>query len=1204
MDWKFWKKVCANNTLEDDKQVSLTPAKLGRNNKNDEKQYRSVLNLAQKLQEKDVLNIALTGPYGSGKSSILRSLKQDFPQYKYLSISLATLKSPLDNGKDAIDIDTMNNRIEYSILQQLIYKEKQETLYNSRLKRIYHKSSEFQYALSIAIMLYIIALIIVFEPLFLKIDWICQNLNNPILNKWADGIAIAYIVMATIMFVKHTIKSLSNSKLNKLNLKNGEIELKEYKDDTSIFNKHMDEIVYFFQVTKYNVVIIEDLDRFNNTDIFLKLREVNQLLNQSESVGRKIVFIYAVRDDMFLDEERTKFFDYITTVIPIINSSNSVDKLKEELEIKGFIDICDDVIDSLAFFIDDMRLLKNIVNEYAQYREKLDEKLDQNKLLAMIVYKNYHPKDFADLHKGVGVVYECLHKKKELLTERNKQIDARIADIKEKLQALETTHALQEKELRLVYMEGYRRQLLKTGIDNIVSFCIDNNYIVPEDIAENETLFNTFISCSDINYKYYGYYSSYYGTHRLENNSSNINFNQIERMVNSDFTYHERLEALREGENKIREQINILELSRNSHYATPIQELLQDIDMQNHKIFNGLNVSKMLESFLKEGFINEDYFDYISFFFGKSINKHDHDFILELKLRHSLSYDYPIDKIEQCVKNIPNKCYNDVSILNIQVVDYICQHLDEEPNNKKLYAIVQALTKSKKWDFLIAYYNSVENPSIFFKYLANVMNGLWKVFAKINSDELYEAWLRYIELDHSIKESRSWLEKNYAFISYRVELIGFDVIAQVISQGELIFTVIDAESGSLLEYVVENKAYRLTPTNVVCAFVHCRNERIEKLDSYPLNVTILRNCEPAKPISAYVDEHFESALNDVFITDAAKQEEEQVIIEIINSEGIAEGTKRKYLLGQQNKVSLADVNNQLWTLAVEIDIVTPSWSEIYAFYMNQNNVIVSILRAFIAKHIDELEDIAELEETQKELLANSALLTSNFEISVYDKLIKIFNGVTFEDADISSIDNAHLKSLLYADMLPYSVYYTTTIRDSHSDVLPYYVDKYLDECVENIDEMPTTMGLYKHFMRNQKVVGEKAVKVVQHFLSHIVWDNELAIITLPVVKNNITQFDYETEKNIWLHSTSSQERFAFLITLIEKYKNDFDIVTELVESLGNSYQGITDRTKRATIENNQMNEMLLKELKAIGYISNYKEEGERLRVSHHKRNNI
>lgn len=1200
MEWKFWKKVCADNTLEDDKQVSLTPTKLDRNNKNDEKQYRSVLNLAQKLQEKDVLNMALTGPYGSGKSSILRSLKQDFPQYKYLSISLATLKSPLDNEKDAIDIDTMNNRIEYSILQQLIYKEKQETLYNSRLKRIYHKSSEFQYALSIAIMVYVIALIIILEPSFLKIDWICQSLNNPILNKWADGIAIAYIVLATIMFVKHAIKSLSNSKLNKLNLKNGEIELKEYKDDTSIFNKHMDEIVYFFQVTKYNVVIIEDLDRFNNTDIFLKLREVNQLLNQSESVGRKIVFIYAVRDDMFLDEERTKFFDYITTVIPIINSSNSADKLKEELEIKGFIDIHDDVIDSLAFFIDDMRLLKNIVNEYAQYREKLDEKLDQDKLLAMIVYKNYHPKDFADLHKGVGVVYECLHKKKELLAERNKQIDTRIDEIKKRLHALETIHALQEKELRLVYMEGYRRQLLKTGIDNIVSFCIDNNYIVPEDIAENETLFNTFISCSDINYKYYGYYS-YYGTHRLENNSSNINFSQIERMVNSDFTYHERLEALREGENKIREQINILELSRNTHYATPIQELLQDIDMQNHKIFNGLNVSKMLESFLKEGLINEDYFDYISFFFGKSINKHDHDFILELKLRHSLPYDYPIDKVEQCVKNIPDKCYNDISILNIQVVDYICQHLETSSNNNKLHTIVQTLIKNRKWDFLIAYYNSVENPSMFFKHLANVMNGLWKVIAKINSEELYEAWLRFVELEHSTKESRSWLEKNYAFISHRVELIGFEVITKIVSQGELIFTIIDAESACLLEYTVENKAYMLTPKNVECAFVHYRNERVEKLESYPLNVTILRNCEPAKPILAYIDEHFESALNDVFITGAAKQESEQVIIEIINSEGIAEETKSKYLSGQQNKVSLSDVNNQLWTLAVEIDIITPSWSEIYAFYTNQSNVMTVILRTFITKHIDELKDISELEETQREQLANSALLTSNFEISVYDKLIKVFNGVTFEDKDISSVDDTHLKSLLYADMLPYSIYYTTTIRDSHSDVLPYYIDKYLDECVENIDEMPTTMGLYKHFMRNQKVVGEKALKVVQHFLSHIVWDNELANITLPVVRNNIEKFDYDTEKTILVDSTNLPDRLSFLIDLIEKYRDDFDIVTELIESLGDSYRSISDKSKKAVMNNTQLNKMLLLKLKDVGYISSYSESDDKLRVNH-KRN--
>ena len=54
--------------------------------------YQSVLDIEERLQKKDATNIALTGPYGSGKSSILLTLKEDFPNHHYLNISLATLK--------------------------------------------------------------------------------------------------------------------------------------------------------------------------------------------------------------------------------------------------------------------------------------------------------------------------------------------------------------------------------------------------------------------------------------------------------------------------------------------------------------------------------------------------------------------------------------------------------------------------------------------------------------------------------------------------------------------------------------------------------------------------------------------------------------------------------------------------------------------------------------------------------------------------------------------------------------------------------------------------------------------------------------------------------------------------------------------------------------------------------------------------------
>lgn len=156
--------------------------------------------------------------------------------------------------------------------------------------------------------------------------------------------------------IRYTFRSYSNSKLNKLNLKDAEIEVVE---NNSIFNRHLDKILYFFQVTKYDVVIIEDLDRFGTPNIFLKLRELNQLINESKIVGRHITFIYAIKDDIFKDEERTKFFDYIITVIPVINPSNSKDKLKAALKSKGCDnEILDDDLSEMAFFIQGMRILK------------------------------------------------------------------------------------------------------------------------------------------------------------------------------------------------------------------------------------------------------------------------------------------------------------------------------------------------------------------------------------------------------------------------------------------------------------------------------------------------------------------------------------------------------------------------------------------------------------------------------------------------------------------------------------------------------------------------------------------------------------------------------------------------------------------------------------------------------------------------------
>ena len=86
-------------------------------------------------KEKDIKNVALTGTYGSGKSSILKTFQETRKnKFEFLNISLATFKEEKKNDDDkyahlrseVINSDKLSKNdqlrlIELSILQQIFY---------------------------------------------------------------------------------------------------------------------------------------------------------------------------------------------------------------------------------------------------------------------------------------------------------------------------------------------------------------------------------------------------------------------------------------------------------------------------------------------------------------------------------------------------------------------------------------------------------------------------------------------------------------------------------------------------------------------------------------------------------------------------------------------------------------------------------------------------------------------------------------------------------------------------------------------------------------------------------------------------------------------------------------------------------------------------------------------------------------------------
>ena len=100
-------------------------------------------------------------------------------------------------------------------------------------------------------------------------------------------------------------------------------------------------------------------------------------------------------------------------VVPIVDSRTSEHILVELFDSLNSAPT-KDILSKIALYIDDMRLLKNIVNEYTVYSEGYTTKgyrfRSHNKLFAIITLKNIFPYEFDLLQINQGYIIDVFHK--------------------------------------------------------------------------------------------------------------------------------------------------------------------------------------------------------------------------------------------------------------------------------------------------------------------------------------------------------------------------------------------------------------------------------------------------------------------------------------------------------------------------------------------------------------------------------------------------------------------------------------------------------------------------------------------------------------------------------------------------------------------------------------------------------------------------
>lgn len=1148
------------------------------------------------LDDKNIKNIALSGAYGSGKSSILKTFeKNQKNQYEFLNISLADFSGSEKNNE--------NLDIERSILQKMFYTVKNEEIPFSRFKRIKDITTQELQKYSLW--------------LFIGLFWFFIAYKNKDLPEYLSFLKfdVVYIIGFLISFIglyfllPKIITLLGNMDLKKINLKSGDVDLGQ-KDDSSILNKNLDEILYFFKATNYDVVIFEDLDRYaKNIDIFVKLREINLILNNSKEVEQNITFIYAIKDDNFKDEERTKFFDLIIPVIPIVDYSNSSEQLKimikrhkENMGLNKNI-LENSFINDISLYIDNMRLLKNIFNEFIIYNEKLEsDSLEKEKLFTMIVYKNLFPDDFSKLSNKKGLVYGVLSKKEELINTRIKSIDEKINEIKNNLEEIENEQIKSIDELRSIYIYQVLKKLERLENKNIY---VDNSPINISNLLEDGN-FDKLKNSSNIKG------SNYYG--------NGLIFTNIGNEVSTK-SYDEREELIKnknkENIDNFNQEIETLEKEKQLIKRKNLKDLVED---SNDVFGQEFNDKGLLIFLITNGYIDETYSYYISHFYEESITKDDRDFILSIRERRAKDYSFKLKKIDEIVKQIHIYEYDKKEVLNYSLIEYLL----EKNNTKILNKIIKQINERKDLDFIKGYIDlEYKYLDKFIDFIIEKSTWIWDEIEKSSfptekKENYLKLILKYGKIENLKKLNINLISEYISNISNFIEFssdIEIKRIKEILKVYEPAFKKVSQINAKreLFEFIYENSFYEISFEMIEGILKQFNKTEFNLEDLDKKNLTIIKN-SICKNLIDNIEEHIEIYIENVLLNFEKICDDENILVKLFNNENISDDLKIEIIKKQETIISnISEVKDfKLWKNLFEENRVKVDWNNILYYYQEYKEIDKSLIKYInINKNAQILSATRINSDTEfmknskfdinlvKELL-KKILLTNEINIDSYKLLIKS-NGHWYNDLDISTLSEGKIIEIVEAGKLQPTIQNFNRLKQYNKEQHIKLIEKNIDKFLEKYDEYSLDEKDISKILDSLIITKKVKIEIIQKL--------DIALICNKNIGKQIYDFmDKKVKYSIdflesLIKNLNTTEMQVNMIVEQNQYLNEDEFIL-LLNLLENDYSKICNFDgKQTVLKDNYYNKKLIEILHSREFITKDKEDKDktiRLYIKHRK----
>ncbi len=859
----------------------------------------------------------------------------------------------------------------------------------------------------------------------------------------------------------------------------------------------------------------------------------------------------------------------------------------------------------VSFYINDLRLVKNIFNEFVIYYERLkSESLDVTKLFAMMVYKNVYPDDFENLHHGKGAFFEICRKRAEYLQKSKDQLKGRIEELRTSLELANIEKAKNIRELIDTYIGHI---VIMYASEPVIGIILNNKHVLFSQLITFDQ-FKPLLSDKNILLATHQNHPN----HRIATNKS---FSQIEEEINPGETFLSRKENLENySESKkiafqqmIRQaEKEITELSQRQLF-----QLLQSCDIELKELNNGFKITdgSLLVYLVKNGYLDDNYHLYISNFHEGRLTKNDRDYLLTIRNFNQPDPNQKIDTPKEVCANMREEDFGQKYVLNVTLIDYLLESNDISLERIKstMHYISQNFEQSE--EFFTAYFIAGNHLDEFTRNLSREWPGL--ALAAISSEhgaEQISYILKFVDAEY-VSKNMNRMNLLTAYLSEQGHFVlasdlqlpdGYNVLKRLgVRFHDLVLL---EKNDSVLEFAHKECLYTITSKNVNYVLeTFADSQSVDTIKPEKANYTSII-AAGSEYLKKYIEENLPDYIEKVLLTLPDNTEESEAAIKILINNEMIDDNLKEQIVSKQDYIfeTFERIPENLWSLLLLKEKVVISWQNIsgYLSYEGSDKAVVTKLlcRQNIVDSLSNLNiSITDLGEDDSKSLSGFVFNNNEIKDSDYCKLIKclpyIYKNFPAEVSEEKIKCLAHERTVRLNEN-------SFIFADGDNYLTAILINKNFSEYQKEKEKYPISDDVRELLLSSEMRNENKIIVCSDVTPTGAIKSKKLSsLIASLLVSNEIdcSRFDDAVLSSAIINAQTTEDSIRLLTKCLSTW--DEKKTMEVLADFPEPFSEISSYGKRPKLNNNEIHLTFARLLATKGFISSVKEEGGSIKIN-------